>query len=160
MASDGTAVQIPVATTVSSLNGQSLPSSGRSTPPLPGATSATGNYSAAANQAASASSGAASSAAAYAAASSSTGSSSATSSATSKTPVAQSSDPQSLVQDLNKFLNQSGRPDQFRLDPADGNLIQQINPTNGVVIGQFSVLEFPALARSVGVTGLLINSHA
>ena len=78
-----------------------------------------------------------------------------------KTPVPQTTDPQSLVRNLNKFLNDSGRPDQFRLDPASGGkLIQQINPSSGAVIGEFSATEFPALARSVGVAGLLVDDLA
>jgi hypothetical protein len=78
-----------------------------------------------------------------------------------KTPVQPTADPAALVRDLNKFLNDSGLPDQFRLDPASGGkMIQQINPTSGVVIGEFSATEFPALARSVGVAGLLVDSLA
>lgn len=62
---------------------------------------------------------------------------------------------------LNKYLNDSGRPDEYRVDPAsDAKLIQQINPASGAVIGEFSASEFPALARSVGVSGALIDSHA
>ena len=61
---------------------------------------------------------------------------------------------------LNKYLNDSGRPDEFRVDPASGKLIQQVNPANGAVLGEFSVDEFPALARSVGASGLLIDSLA
>jgi hypothetical protein len=76
-------------------------------------------------------------------------------------PPPRNSDPQSLVDLLNKHLNDSGRPDQFRLDPTSGDqLIQQINPANGAVVGEFSVAEFPALARSVGATGVLIDSLA
>ncbi len=67
-----------------------------------------------------------------------------------------------LVAQLNKHLNLSGRPDQYRVDPSSGNkVIQQINPATGDVIGQFLISEFPALARSVGVSGgVLIDSHA
>jgi hypothetical protein len=61
---------------------------------------------------------------------------------------------------LNKYLNDSGRPDQFRVDPTSGStLIQQINPASGAVVGEFLASEFPALARSVGVSGALIDSH-
>jgi hypothetical protein len=61
---------------------------------------------------------------------------------------------------LNKYLNDSGRPDEYRVDPSsDAKLIQQINPATGAVVGEFSAAEFPALARSVGVTGALIDSH-
>jgi hypothetical protein len=76
-------------------------------------------------------------------------------------PPPRNTDPQSMIEILNKHLNDSGRPDQYRLDPTSGNkVIQQINPATGAVIGEFSVDEFPALARSVGATGLLIDSRA
>jgi hypothetical protein len=76
-------------------------------------------------------------------------------------PPPRKTDPRSLVDLLNKNLNDSGRPDQYRLDPTSGDkVIQQINPATGAVIGEFSVDEFPALARSVGATGLLIDSLA
>jgi hypothetical protein len=70
-------------------------------------------------------------------------------------------DIQTQVNLLNKYLNDSGRPDQFRVDPSsDGKLIQQINPASGVVIGEFSADEFPALARSVGVSGAIVDNRA
>jgi hypothetical protein len=77
-----------------------------------------------------------------------------------KAPVQNTTDERSLVAQLNKHLNDSGRPDQFRLDPSNGKMIQQLNPASGAVIGEFSATEFPALARSVGVSGLLIDSLA
>jgi uncharacterized FlaG/YvyC family protein len=78
-----------------------------------------------------------------------------------KATVQNSADTQSLVNQLNKYLNDSGRPDQFRVDPASGGkLIQQVNPETGAVVGEFSATEFPALARSVGVSGLLVDSLA
>jgi hypothetical protein len=62
---------------------------------------------------------------------------------------------------LNKYLNNSGKPDQFRVAPdSDDKLIQQINPANGAVIGEFPASEFAALARSVGISGVLIDQHA
>lgn len=67
---------------------------------------------------------------------------------------------QTQVALLNKHLNDSGRPDQFRIDPSSGaKLIQQINPATGEVVGEFLASEFPALARSVGVSGALVDSH-
>jgi hypothetical protein len=69
-------------------------------------------------------------------------------------------EPQLLVTQLNKRLNDSGRPEEFRVDPSNGKLIQQVNPATGVVVGEFSASEFPALARSVGATGLLVDSLA
>ena len=40
-------------------------------------------------------------------------------------------------------------------------MIQQIKPATGDVVGEFLASEFPALARSVGVTGgALIDSRA
>jgi uncharacterized FlaG/YvyC family protein len=69
-------------------------------------------------------------------------------------------DLQAQVDLLNKYLNDSGRPDQFRVDPSSGSkLIQQINPASGAVVGEFLASEFPALARSVGVSGALVDSH-
>ncbi len=66
-----------------------------------------------------------------------------------------------LVAQLNKHFNNTGRPDQFRVDPTSGNtVIQQINPATGAVIGEFPVSEFPALARSVGISRAMIDSHA
>ena len=70
-------------------------------------------------------------------------------------------DLQAQVALLNKYLNDSGRPDEYRVDPAsDAKLIQQINPATGAVVGEFSASEFRALARSVGVSGALIDRHA
>lgn len=81
--------------------------------------------------------------------------------AATKQAAARAADPQTLVDQLNKYLNDSGRPDEFRVDPGSSNkLILQINPANGAVLGEFSVEEFPALARSVGASGLLIDSLA
>jgi hypothetical protein len=75
--------------------------------------------------------------------------------------AAGSTDLQSQVSFLNKFLNDSGKPDLFRVDPtSDGKLIQQINPATGQVVGEFSASEFAELARSVGLSGVLVNSRA
>ena len=73
----------------------------------------------------------------------------------------QPKDLQAQVALLNKYLNDSGRPDQFRVDPAaDGTSIQEINPASGAVVAQYSAAEFPELARSVGISGVIVNSHA
>ena len=77
-----------------------------------------------------------------------------------KSAAAARSNPQSLVDQVNKYLNDSGRPDQFRVDPASDKYIQQVNPATGAVVGEYLVSEFPALARSVGVSGLLIDDIA
>ena len=62
---------------------------------------------------------------------------------------------------LNKYLNDSGKPDQFRVDPSsDGKTIQQINPATGEVVGEFPASEFAALARSVGISGVIVDKHA
>ncbi|HTB91097.1 MAG TPA: flagellar protein FlaG [Steroidobacteraceae bacterium] len=68
---------------------------------------------------------------------------------------------QAQVQQLNKYLNDSGKPDQFRVDPdSDGKLIQQVNPANGEVIAEFPASEFAALARSVGISGVIVDKRA
>jgi uncharacterized FlaG/YvyC family protein len=65
------------------------------------------------------------------------------------------------VQQLNKFLNDSGRANTFRVDPGSRNqTIQEINPSTGEVIGEFAVTQFPALVRSLGISGVLVDSHA
>jgi uncharacterized FlaG/YvyC family protein len=66
-----------------------------------------------------------------------------------------------LVAQLNKYFRESGRPNQFRLDTSSGSKqIQEINPDSGEVIGEYSAAEFPLLFRSLGVPGVLIDSHA
>ncbi|HEX3914442.1 MAG TPA: flagellar protein FlaG [Steroidobacteraceae bacterium] len=65
------------------------------------------------------------------------------------------------VQLLNKNLNDSGKPDQFRVAPnSDDKLIQQVNPATGEVIAEFPASEFAALARSVGISGVTVDKHA
>ncbi len=64
-----------------------------------------------------------------------------------------------LVTRLNKQLNDSGRPDEFRLDSASGRVvIQQINPASGAVIAEYPEAEFPALAAGLTGAGLLIDA--
>jgi hypothetical protein len=78
-----------------------------------------------------------------------------------KPPAVPAADVGAQVALLNKYLNDSGKPDQFRVAPdSDDKLIQQINPANGAVIGEFPVSEFAALARSVGISGVLVDQHA
>ena len=68
---------------------------------------------------------------------------------------------QAQVQLLNKYLNDSGKPDQFRVAPnSDGKTIQQVNPANGEVLAEFPASEFAALARSVGISGVVVNKRA
>jgi hypothetical protein len=72
-----------------------------------------------------------------------------------------STDLQAQVALLNKYLNDSGRPDQFRVAPnSDSTLIQEINPASGVVIAEYPAVTFPALARSLGISSALIDEHA
>jgi hypothetical protein len=66
-----------------------------------------------------------------------------------------------LVALLNKHLNDSGRPNQYQVAPnSDNKVIQQVNPATGEVVGEFLASEFPALARSVGVSGVMVDSRA
>jgi len=68
---------------------------------------------------------------------------------------------QSQVALLNKYLNDSGQPDRFRVDPNSAEqLIQEINPATGVVIAEYSAVAFPALAKSLGLVGSLVDSRA
>jgi uncharacterized FlaG/YvyC family protein len=86
----------------------------------------------------------------------STAAASAKSSATSRT-----TDLQAQVAFLNRYLNESGRPAQFRVDPnSDSMLIQEVNPANGAVIAEYPAITFPELARSLGVSRALIDEHA
>jgi hypothetical protein len=86
---------------------------------------------------------------------------SATGAAAQRAPAVAKPDLRAQVALLNKYFTDSGRPDQFRVAPqADAALIQEINPATGEVIAEYSAAEFPALARSLGVSGGLIDSHA
>jgi hypothetical protein len=62
---------------------------------------------------------------------------------------------------LNKYLNDSGQPNRYRMAPnSEEQFIQEINPATGEVIGEYSVSTFPILAKSLGLVGSLINSRA
>ncbi len=72
-----------------------------------------------------------------------------------------STDVQAQVAFLNKYLNDSGRPDQFRVDPnSDSMLIQEVNPATGAVIAEYPSATFPALAKSLGISSAIIDDHA
>jgi hypothetical protein len=60
---------------------------------------------------------------------------------------------------LNKFLNDSGRPAQFRAS-SNNKQIDEINPATGEVVAQYPVSEFAELARSVGISGAIIDQRA
>jgi hypothetical protein len=77
-----------------------------------------------------------------------------------KNTAAARSNPQTLVEQVNKYLNDSGRPNQFRVNPNSADYIQEVNPATGAVVAEYSATEFPALARSVGASGLLIDDLA
>jgi hypothetical protein len=80
--------------------------------------------------------------------------------AAAKSSVAnRSTDVQAQVALLNKYLNESGRPDQFRADPNTATLIQELNPETGEVIAEYSAISFPELAKSVGISSALIDEH-
>ncbi len=75
--------------------------------------------------------------------------------------VSRTSDVQAQVAFLNKYLNDSGKPDQFRVAPdSDSLLIQEVNPATGAVIGEYPAIAFPALAKSLGISSALIDEHA
>jgi len=68
---------------------------------------------------------------------------------------------QAQVQLLNKYLNDSGKAAQFRVAPdSDDKTIQEINPANGEVLAEFPASEFAALARSLGISGVIVNRRA
>jgi uncharacterized FlaG/YvyC family protein len=75
--------------------------------------------------------------------------------------VKNEADLQALIAHLNKHFNDSGQPIQFRIDPNSGSkVIQEINPATGEVVGEYSAAEFPALARGLGVSGLVVDKRA
>jgi hypothetical protein len=80
-------------------------------------------------------------------------------SAAAKSIPSRSTDVQAQVAFLNKYLNDSGRPDQFRVDPNTQTFIQEVNPATGVVVAEYSAIAFPALAKSVGISSALIDEH-
>jgi hypothetical protein len=81
--------------------------------------------------------------------------------ASKSTAVPRTSDVQAQVAFLNKYLNDSGKPDQFRVAPNSNSLlIQEVNPATGEVIGEYPAIAFPALAKSLGISSALIDEHA
>ena len=82
--------------------------------------------------------------------------------ASAKTPATnRSSDLQAQVAFLNKYLNDSGRPDQYRIAPnSDSSLIQEVNPATGAVVAEYPAITFPALAKSLGISSALIDERA
>jgi uncharacterized FlaG/YvyC family protein len=77
------------------------------------------------------------------------------------TAVNRSTNLQAQVALLNKYLNDSGRPDQFRVDPnSNSTLIQEVNPASGTVIAEYPAISFPELAKSLGISGALIDAEA
>jgi hypothetical protein len=81
--------------------------------------------------------------------------------AASKAAISRANDVQAQVAFLNKYLNDSGKPDQFRVAPnSNSMLIQEVNPANGAVIGEYPAIAFPALAKSLGISSALIDEHA
>ena len=82
-------------------------------------------------------------------------------SATKSPSVTRTNDVPAQVAFLNKFLNDSGKPDQFRVAPnSHSMIIQEINPANGEVIGDYPAIAFPALAKSLGIPSALIDERA
>jgi uncharacterized FlaG/YvyC family protein len=76
-------------------------------------------------------------------------------------PVRKKPDAEALVSQLNKPLNESGRPDQFRLDTSAGrNVIQQVDPNTGEVVAEYSEAEFPMLAQGLSGAGRLVDTRA
>ena len=70
-----------------------------------------------------------------------------------------------LTAQVNKHLQESGRPTQFRLDSSTGRaMIQEINPDTGEVVGELPESEFKGLAQGLtqesGVSGLLVDTRA
>jgi hypothetical protein len=75
--------------------------------------------------------------------------------------ASRTTDVQAQVAFLNKYLNDSGKPDQFRVAPNSNSLmIQEVNPATGAVIGEYPAIAFPALAKSLGISSALIDEHA
>jgi hypothetical protein len=74
--------------------------------------------------------------------------------------ASRSTDVQAQVAFLNKYLNDSGRPDQFRVDPNSDSNIQEVNPATGAVIAEYPSVSFPALAKSLGISSAVIDGYA
>jgi hypothetical protein len=69
-------------------------------------------------------------------------------------------DREAQVAFLNKYLNDTGQPDRYRVAPdSDSTLIQEVNPASGVVLAEYPAIAFPALARSLGISSALIDEH-
>jgi hypothetical protein len=74
--------------------------------------------------------------------------------------ASRSTDVQAQVAFLNQYLNDSGRPNQFRVDPNSDSTIQEVNPATGAVIAEYPTVSFPALAKSLGISSAVIDGYA
>ncbi|HWJ33810.1 MAG TPA: flagellar protein FlaG [Steroidobacteraceae bacterium] len=76
-------------------------------------------------------------------------------------PAKPAADLPALVAQLNKHLQSSGRPTQYRLASSPGGqVIQELNPDTNQVVGEIPASEFKALAQELGISGLLVDARA
>ena len=68
---------------------------------------------------------------------------------------------QTLVARFNKRQQNSGRLNQYILNTSAGrSVIQEINPDTKQVVSELPANEFRALAQALGISGLLVDTHA
>lgn len=77
--------------------------------------------------------------------------------------VAKTSSPDfaALAARLNQFLRESGRAISFQIASVGGrSVVQEVNPDTGEVLAEITSDDFLSLAHGLGLSGLVINSHA
>jgi uncharacterized FlaG/YvyC family protein len=70
-------------------------------------------------------------------------------------------DQAALAARVGQFLRESGRAMAFRVDSAFGRtVIHEIDPDTGEIIAEITSDDLMALAKGLGLSGTLVNSHA
>ena len=66
-----------------------------------------------------------------------------------------------VAERIGQHLSESGRPISFRVSTASGRtVIHEINPDTGEVIAEITSENLLSLARGLGLSSALVNSHA
>lgn len=70
-------------------------------------------------------------------------------------------DLEALAERVGQFLRESGRAITFRVESAGGRpVIHEVDPDTGEIIAEITPDNLMSLARGLGLSGALVDSHA